>query len=132
MLKSSKAPPPKIATLIGPDTTIVGEIRFHGGLHLDGRMQGNIQADSEPSLLVVSRGAAVEGEIHVQEVVIHGEVKGNVHAEARLELGETAQVTGDVYYGAITVAMGATVNGQLIHEPNQRKLLEHRKGPESA
>ncbi|EQD76404.1 protein containing DUF583 [mine drainage metagenome] len=130
MLKSAKTPPPKIATLIGPDTAVTGEIRFHGGLHLDGRMQGNILADSEPSLLVVSQGATVEGEIHVQEVVIHGEIKGNVYAETRLELGETAQVTGDVHYGAITVSMGATVNGQLIHEPNQRKLLEHRKAPE--
>ncbi|MHB1543453.1 MAG: bactofilin family protein [Gammaproteobacteria bacterium] len=130
MLKNAKALPPKIVTLIGPDTVITGEIRFHGGLHLDGRLQGNILADSEPSLLVVSRGAIIEGEIHVQEVVIHGEVKGNVFAETRLELGETAQVTGDVHYGAITVSMGATVNGQLIHEPNQRKLLEHRKGPE--
>lgn len=132
MLKTDKSVTPKIATLIGPDTTVVGEIHFHGGLHLDGRLQGNIIADGEPSRLVVSQGAHIEGDIHVQEAVIHGEVKGNVHAESRLEMGETAQITGDVHYGAITVAMGATVNGQLIHEPNQRRLLEHRQIQESS
>jgi cytoskeletal protein CcmA (bactofilin family) len=130
MLKApNKPPPPKIATLIGSNTTLTGEVHFQGGLHVDGHIHGNLVSDGEHSLMIISPTASVEGEIHGHEVVINGRVQGDVYALGRLELGETAQVTGDVYYGAITVAIGATVNGRLVHRPGEPKLIEHRQGP---
>jgi cytoskeletal protein CcmA (bactofilin family) len=127
MLKAPKPPAPKIATLIGSNTSLTGEVHFQGGLHVDGRIQGNLIAEGERSLMIISPAASVEGEIHGYEVIIHGRVQGDVYATDRLELGETAQVTGDVYYGAITIAIGATVNGRLIHRPGEPKLIEHRQ-----
>lgn len=130
MLKApSKTPAPKIATLIGSNTTLTGEVHFQGGLHVDGHIHGNLVSEGEHSLMIISPAASVEGEIHGHEVVINGRIQGDVYAAGRLELGETAQVTGDVYYGAITVAIGATVNGRLIHRPGETRLIEHRQAP---
>jgi cytoskeletal protein CcmA (bactofilin family) len=42
-------------------------------------------------------------------------VTGDIHASARVELGTTAKVAGNVHYGLIEMAMGAQINGKLIH-----------------
>jgi len=52
-------------------------------------------------------------------VVLNGIVKGDILAHERVELGGTARVSGNVYYGLIEMAMGAAINGKLIHEPRK-------------
>ena len=54
-----------------------------------------------------------------------GIVKGDVFASRRVELGPTARVTGNVYYNLIEMAIGAEINGKLVHQPEgQVPLLE--------
>jgi cytoskeletal protein CcmA (bactofilin family) len=55
----------------------------------------------------------------VPNVVLNGTVKGDILAHDRVELGATAKVTGNVYYGLIEMEMGAEINGKLIHEPRK-------------
>ena len=51
--------------------------------------------------------------------VLNGVVKGDILANGRVELGAHARVSGNVYYGLIEMAMGAAINGKLIHEPRK-------------
>jgi cytoskeletal protein CcmA (bactofilin family) len=51
----------------------------------------------------------------VPNVVLHGTVRGDVAASGRVELGAKARVVGNVRYGLIEMAIGAEVNGKLIH-----------------
>ncbi len=58
-------------------------------------------------------------------VVLHGIVRGDVYATKRVELGPTARVIGNVYYNLIEMAIGAEINGKLVHQPEgQVALLE--------
>ncbi len=59
----------------------------------------------------------VEGSVSVPHVVLNGTVKGDVSARERVELGTTARVIGNVYYNLIEMAIGAEINGKLIHQP---------------
>ncbi|MCP4125748.1 MAG: polymer-forming cytoskeletal protein [Gammaproteobacteria bacterium] len=114
---------PKIATVIGAGTEVVGDIIFSGGLHVDGRIQGNVRAEPDStSALTLSEQGVIEGNIKVPNVVVNGEVNGDVHGGHRVELAPKARVTGIVYYNLLEMAMGASVNGQLIHtdEPQRR------------
>lgn len=118
-----KSRAPKIATVIGGGTEIVGNIIFSGGLHVDGRITGNVQAEPDTaSALTLSEKGVIEGDIRVPSVVINGEVTGDVYGWDRVELAPKAKVTGTVYYNLLEMAMGASVNGQLIHtdEPQRR------------
>jgi cytoskeletal protein CcmA (bactofilin family) len=63
---------------------------------------------------VVGKGR-VEGEIRVPNVIINGEVKGNVYATGRLELAPKSRVEGNVFYRMVEMAAGAEVNGSLTH-----------------
>ena len=115
-----------VETLIGSNTTINGDVHFTGGCHVDGTVKGSVTADLESaSALSVSEDGHVDGGVTVPYVVLNGIVKGDVCASQRVELGATARVIGNVYYNLIEMAIGAEINGKLVHQPEgQVPLLE--------
>lgn len=116
----SKPKPQRIDTLIGAGTRIIGDVHFGGGFHIDGHVKGNVDAPPDSgATLSVSDTGVIEGAVAVPNVVLNGTVKGDILAHDRVELGATARVTGNVYYGLIEMEMGAEINGKLIHEPRK-------------
>jgi cytoskeletal protein CcmA (bactofilin family) len=103
-----------IDTLIGAVVEFKGDIVFSGGLRIDGKVKGNITAkEATDSLLILGEHAEVQGNIRVPHMIINGRINGNVQCEARIELQPQAEITGDVHYGTIAIAQGATINGML-------------------
>lgn len=120
--KSNNTPTRNIDTLIGQNTRMTGDIEFAGGLHIDGIVNGNIVANqSTQCVLRISDKGLCEGNVNVPHVVLNGTVKGDVIANEKVELGSSARVIGNVYYTLIEMAMGAEINGQLIHQPAKQK-----------
>lgn len=117
----------RIDTLVGENTEIVGDLSFSGGLHVDGKVRGNVVSTSDPHAIVsISEHGEVEGEIRVPNVLVDGVILGDVYASERLELAPNARVAGNVFYNLIEMAAGAEVNGKLVHQPGGPKLLELR------
>ncbi|MDH4255768.1 MAG: polymer-forming cytoskeletal protein, partial [Gammaproteobacteria bacterium] len=86
-------------------------------------------ADSNSALSIAEEGT-VEGSVNVPYVLLNGIVRGDVVASQRVELGPTARVIGNVYYNLIEMAIGAEINGKLVHQPQgQVPLLEQSKRP---
>ena len=129
MLGRKKRKPNKIDSLVGQHTQIAGDLRFSGGLHVDGAVRGNVMAESdERAMLTLSERGTIEGEVRVPYVILNGLVKGDVYASDHVELAANARVEGDVYYNLIEMAMGAEVNGKLVRiaEPDRAPLaLSH-------
>ena len=115
-----------VDTLVGASTKINGDLNFEGGCHIDGTVEGNVSADADSSsALSISEEGHVQGGVTVPYVVLHGIVRGDVYATQRVELGPTARVIGNVYYNLIEMAIGAEINGKLVHQPEgQVALLE--------
>ena len=110
----------KIDTLIGPKTRIDGDVIFAGGFHLDGFINGNVKAENgAAAMLSISEQGCVEGSVSVPSIVLNGVVKGDIAAEDRVELGPRAKVHGNVHYAVIETAVGAQINGKLIHHAPQ-------------
>jgi cytoskeletal protein CcmA (bactofilin family) len=116
MFKRKQNKPAKIQTLIGGKTRINGDLEFAGGLHLDGYINGNVRAEpAEGGVLSVSEHGCIEGSVSVASIVLNGIVKGDIEASDRVELGPKARVLGNVHYTIIETAIGAQINGKLIH-----------------
>jgi len=114
--KTSK-PQTRIDSLIGEGTTVEGNVIFSGGLRVDGRVKGNVlTADEQPSTLVLSERARIEGEIRVSHAVINGTVVGPVYGAEYVELQAKSNVTGDVHYRTLEIQLGAVVQGRLVHQ----------------
>jgi len=120
---------PKIDSLIGQNTELQGDVIFSGGFHLDGKVVGNIRAHEASSQLTVSDHGLIEGEVHVPNIVLNGTIKGNVYASERIELAANARVDGCVYYKLIEMAIGAEVNGNLVHQTETAPVKTEVKKP---
>jgi cytoskeletal protein CcmA (bactofilin family) len=116
MFKRQQSNSAGVGTLIGPKTRINGDVEFTGGLHVDGCITGNVKGDSkEGTFLSVSQQGSIEGSVVAPYVMLNGIVKGDIEASDRVELGSNARVLGNVHYTTIETAVGAQINGKLIH-----------------
>jgi cytoskeletal protein CcmA (bactofilin family) len=115
-----------VETLVGANTRISGDLHFTGGCHVDGTVNGSVTADPDSkAALSISEDGNIDGGVTVPYVVLNGIVRGDVFANQRVELGPTARVIGNVYYNLIEMAIGAEINGKLVHQPEgQVPLLE--------
>jgi len=120
-----------IDTVIGPQTRLEGDIHFSGGLHVDGTIKGNIIAEAgTDAVLTVSDDGCIEGDVRVPNLVLNGAVQGDVHVSEHVELASRARVTGDVYYHMIEMAMGAEVNGNLVHQAGPQRAARPEPAPQ--
>ena len=118
MFKRNQNKSAKIDTLIGAETRINGDVEFAGGLHLDGYINGNVKGTTAAdTFLSVSESGCIEGSVVVPNIVLNGIVKGDIEAGDRVEMGPKAKVLGSVHYTTIETAVGAQINGKLIHHP---------------
>lgn len=102
-----------IETIIGNGTVIQGDLKFDGGLHIDGTVVGAVTADPRSEAhLTLSDSGRVEGRIDVPNAVVNGQLDGDLVAD-RVELAPKARVKGNIAYRNIEMSLGAQVNGQL-------------------
>ena len=127
----------RIDTLIGQGSEINGDLIFSGGLHVDGKIVGNVIAEEgSTAILILSEFGCIEGEVKVPNMVLNGEVIGDVIGSTRVELAPKSRVKGSVYYNLLEMAIGAEVNGGLIHQPPGSQLpkrledMTDRVGPD--
>jgi cytoskeletal protein CcmA (bactofilin family) len=116
----------RIDTLVGKTASLNGDLEFSGGLHLDGRVNGNVRSNSsDGGALSVSESGVIEGNVEVTSIIMNGTVNGDMHARERLVLGGKARVNGNVHYGVIEMAPGAVITGKLVP-------LNHTSGTDTA
>jgi cytoskeletal protein CcmA (bactofilin family) len=133
MFKQKRRREAAIGTLVGSDTRVHGDLEFSGGCLVDGYVKGNVKSvKDEDATLSISERGCIEGAVMVPNVLLNGTVKGDVKASQRVELGSNARVVGNVQYSLIEMAIGAEVNGKLIHESeaSQRKAADARSDAE--
>ena len=133
--KKTKSASTKVDTIIGQQTRIEGDVHFSGGLHIDGKVKGGVIAEADSaSVLTVSEHGSIEGDVRVPTVILNGKVTGDVRSAERIELASKARVDGDVYYNLIEMAMGAAVNGSLVHnaETDSSVLAFEREAVDTA
>ncbi|MBE94649.1 polymer-forming cytoskeletal protein [Marinobacter sp.] len=119
-------------TLVSSRTTVKGDVHFSGGLHVDGTIRGRVVAEEGgDAVLRLSEVGSVEGDIVAPHVIVNGTVHGDVYASTHLELAEKASIHGNVYYNLIEMAMGASVNGSLVHQNEPVGLLSRDKQPDA-
>src|SRR5690606_37533706 len=74
------------------------------------KFKGDIQVEGN---LHIDSGARVEGQVKAGEVIISGELQGNIESAKRVELQQGGSITGDVKAGSLTVAAGARMRGSV-------------------
>ncbi len=94
----------KLAGLIDRESEFRGDLVFKGSFRIEGFFKGTIVSDS---LLIIGEKANVEADVKVGQVVINGEIKGNVHAAEKVEIHNRGRVFGSIISPRLVVEEGA-------------------------
>lgn len=103
------APDTRLTTVIGKETTITGKLTCRGSLRVDGRVAGEIEAQGD---VLVAENGAIGDAVKATNLIVAGEVRGQVDVEGRLELRGTGKLYGNVRAGALVVEAGAVFRGE--------------------
>ena len=98
-----------IKNIVGSDVEIKGSIRFVNDLILNGRVEGEVVSSG---CLTVGEEGCIKGEVKTHNVIISGNIEGNIHAQESCILKENAIVMGDITAGSLSIEEGVTFQGQ--------------------
>jgi cytoskeletal protein CcmA (bactofilin family) len=96
---------------LGPGVRIKGEITGNEDLRLDGKIEGSISLGG--FRLTVGSTAHIQADIVAREVVVAGEVKGNVTARDRIEIRREGSIVGDLSTARIVIEEGSFFKGAI-------------------
>jgi cytoskeletal protein CcmA (bactofilin family) len=105
--KPREADEAKLAGLIDMESEFKGDLTFKGSFRIEGFFKGTITSDS---LLVVGERGRVEADVKVGQLVINGEMHGNLQASDRIEIHEKGRVFGTVTSPRLIVEEGAILD----------------------
>lgn len=95
-------------SLLSKKVKIEGEIRGDEDLHVEGHFRGIIKISGN---IFVGRTGVVEADVEADNVIIQGQIKGNVLACRQLEIQSLGQLTGDCTAASIDIKEGAIFEG---------------------
>ena len=119
-------------TLIAKGTRIEGDLNFLGCLEIEGTVVGNVRSEDQKSRVRILHGGLLEGEIRVSDVVINGNVRGDIFAGNLIKLASKAVVEGNIHYSLIEVDKGAEVIGSFVLEPANTNVSNFPKDTQAA
>lgn len=106
---------PKLDTIIGPESALTGDLASKGTVRIDGRVEGNVSADS----LIIGETGNLAGDVNVREIIVGGRVAGTIHATDGVDIQRKGQVCGDIFAARLTIAEGGRFDG--------RSTMQHQK-----
>jgi len=99
-----------INTIIGPNTSLTGDIETGGFTRIDGSIRGDVRAKGR---VVIGERARVKGNVTGTNITIGGVVCGNIVSEGPLVILSTAIVIGDIITRRIRADDGCFINGSV-------------------
>ena len=119
----------KNSTVIGENCVIEGDVTFEKTIEVHGKIIGTLKIaeNCTSASLVIKKTGIVEGDVYGSDVVIEGEVVGNVSGKKEIKIENSAFISGNVYYDILDVQGGATINGNLIRNKGKEpQKLENK------
>lgn len=96
-------------SVIAAGLTIEGKIEGAGSVRIAGNFQGDVHVKGN---LTIEPGAKLTGGVRAAQVIIGGELEGNIDAANKVELLQSGVLNGNLNAGSLTVAAGSRMRGQ--------------------
>jgi len=96
---------------LGAGLHVKGEISGNEDLSIDGTVEGLVHLEDRK--LTIGASARVTADVIAREVVVYGNVKGNLRARDRIEIKKDGSVVGDLTTARIMIEDGAYFKGSI-------------------
>lgn len=109
--------------VVAKNTSVVGNIISEGDFRIDGTLEGNVKTKGR---VIIGTDGLVKGKIESKNSDIEGKFIGELIVQETLTIKATANISGDVMIGKLSVEPGATFNAKCsmkgaIKELNQNE-----------
>lgn len=96
-------------SLLSKNVRIEGEIQGPENLHVEGHIKGAVVLAGD---IFIGNTGIVEADIEAKNIIIQGQVTGNVKAHRQLEIHPTGKLIGDCTAASIDIKEGAVFEGR--------------------
>lgn len=100
----------EINAFLGIGTSYEGRLQFQGAVRIDGEFKGQI--DSEGTL-VVGREARIDGRVCVANLIMSGQVQGEIVAAGKVLMHKNARLRGSLRTPCLVVEEGAVLDAEV-------------------
>ncbi|MBC9033579.1 polymer-forming cytoskeletal protein [Sphingomonas sp. JC676] len=97
-------------SVVGADVVVTGNVTATADLHIDGRIEGDVNCGN----LAQGADSQIFGSVTAETARIAGTIEGAVRAK-QLTVERSARIIGDVEYQSITIENGGHVEGRMKH-----------------
>ncbi|HTV16657.1 MAG TPA: polymer-forming cytoskeletal protein [Acidobacteriaceae bacterium] len=104
-------PAVEAAAVIGKSVQIRGEVKGNEDLQVEGMVEGTISLPE--NRLTIGAHAHVKANLVARDVVVIGELTGDIQASGRVELRAGCSMTGDIHAGRLSVEENAIFSGKV-------------------
>jgi len=112
---------PRNTATIGKAVKVIGQIFTKEDLYVDGDVEGTIE--SQENKVTVGPNGRVQASIRAREVVILGQVQGNVEAADKVDIRKEAKLVGDISTSRISIEDGALFKGSIDIKKAEPKTM---------
>jgi len=106
--KGERPNPDSVDTVIGRTSFIQGTLTSQGTVRIDGRFEGEIIGEGD---VFIGQDARVVAKIKARHVVVAGELRGDVEAAGKLQIGATGSLVGNAKVSQLVVEEGGVLEG---------------------
>ena len=119
----------EINAFLGRDTEFEGKFSFTGAVRVDGKISGEIFSNGT---LIVGESAVINSKIHVADIIISGEIHGDIFAEKKIEITVPGKLFGNIKTPKLVLEEGVIFEGNckmkdLKEETNNDRAVSQKK-----
>lgn len=110
----------KLESFIGANSIFKGDIDTKGTLRIDGKMEGNVNAD----WVILGEKASLNGDVTARGIIVGGKIEGNLKAKEIVDIKSKGQVSGDICTNKLTIVEGGMFDGKSTMTKEESKIVE--------
>jgi cytoskeletal protein CcmA (bactofilin family) len=101
----------EINAFLGKDTEFEGKFSFTGTVRIDGKLSGEIFSNGT---LIIGESAVIKAAIRVADVIMSGEVHGDIFAENKIEITTPGKLYGNIKTPKLVIEEGVIFEGNCM------------------
>ncbi|MDG1226996.1 MAG: polymer-forming cytoskeletal protein [Polaribacter sp.] len=105
--------------VIAKNTTIVGDIKSDGDFRIDGSLEGTLTTDGR---VIIGTNGFIKGKVEATNADIEGKFSGELLVSNTLTIKATANISGNVVVGKLSVEPGASFNATCAMKGSVKEL----------
>lgn len=129
-----RTPEPSVQSRLGRTLQLKGELQANEEVIVEGKLEGKIKSDG---VVVIGKTGQVTADIFAREILIKGEVNGNVTGSEKVEIVPLGVLNGNIISKRVVLAEGAIFKGNIDMsvkeapkgQSREKTTVEHREQP---